>query len=177
MMRRYWIVLLLLFSAPLIADELDEVYELSLSGNENAAMERLNNFLAISPREPRARFLKGLLLARSGDTTPAIELFTGLTIDYPELAEPYNNLAVLHAQRQDFDAALIALERAIERNPEYASAYANLGDLHLRLAARAYRRQAELEPENDAIKRTLEQLERVAPEAPSEAILPPSPNR
>lgn len=174
-MRLLLIPLLLLIAAPLAADELDQIYELSLTGSERVAMERLNNYLAISPREPRARFLKGLLLARRGDTTPAIELFTGLTIDYPELAEPHNNLAVLHAQRQDYEAALAALERAIALDPEYASAYANLGDLHLRLAARAYRRQADLEPDNDTIRQTLEKLERLAPKAPPESLLPPSP--
>lgn len=166
------LALLLAPVAPLQADELDTVYELSLEGRSNEAMERLNNYLAISPRDARGRFLKGLLLAGQGETTRAIEIFTGLTVDHPDLAEPYNNLAVLLAQTGNYDAALAMLERALELNPDYAGAYANLGDIHLRMAADAYRRLDELDPGNDAVRRTLEQLDRVAATLPDESALP-----
>jgi Flp pilus assembly protein TadD len=59
--------------------------------------------------------------------------------DYPELPEPYNNLAVLYAQQKQFDKARTALEMAIRIHPGYATAYENLGDLHSRLASQGVR--------------------------------------
>jgi tetratricopeptide (TPR) repeat protein len=41
-------------------------------------------------------------------------VFTKLTDDYPELPEPYNNLAVLYAAAGQYDKARAALEMAIE---------------------------------------------------------------
>ena len=55
--------------------------------------------------------------------------------DYPELPEPHNNLAVLYAQKGDYELARDELEAAIGAAPDYAIAYENLGDIYARLAA------------------------------------------
>jgi tetratricopeptide (TPR) repeat protein len=47
-------------------------------------------------------------------------VFSKLTEDYPELPEPYNNLAVLYAQQKQYDKARTALEMAIRIHPGYA---------------------------------------------------------
>ena len=70
-----------------------------------------------------------------------------LTRDYPELAEPYNNLAVLHAASGHLEKAREALETALRLDPGYATARENLGDVYLRLAASAYE-QAAARPES-----------------------------
>ncbi len=57
-------------------------------------------------------------------------MFTKLSEDYPELPEPYNNLAVLYAQQKQYDKARTALEMAIRTHPSYAIAYENLGDIY-----------------------------------------------
>ena len=57
--------------------------------------------------------------------------------------EPYNNLAVLYAEQGRLDAAREALVAALDRRPD-AVAYANLGDVYERLAARAYARAGEI---------------------------------
>jgi len=90
------------------------------------------------PSNVQMRFLYGVALADSGQTEPAIEHFQGLVLDHPELAEPYNNLAVLHASQGDLKAARDALESAIANGPAYTLAYENLGDVYLRLAVQAY---------------------------------------
>jgi tetratricopeptide (TPR) repeat protein len=91
------------------------------------------------------------VLAESQRAIEAIEVFQELTEDFPELAEPYNNLAALHAARGDFERARIALEQALRSNPGYATALENLGDVHGMLASRAYARALALDPTNNRV--------------------------
>jgi tetratricopeptide (TPR) repeat protein len=94
------------------------------------------------------RFLKGVIQAESGHRAEAIEIYTQLTQEYPELAEPYNNLAVLYAQQEQYDKAREALEGAVRANPGYATAYENLGDVYAKLASQSYAKAQQLEPGN-----------------------------
>jgi tetratricopeptide (TPR) repeat protein len=81
-------------------------------------------------------------------TPEAIQVFTGLTEDFPELPEPYNNLAVLYASQGNYDKAKSALELAIHTHPSYATAHENLGDIYAQLASRAYDRALQLDKNN-----------------------------
>jgi tetratricopeptide (TPR) repeat protein len=80
-----------------------------------------------------------------------INTFTLLTQDYPELPEPYNNLAVLYAGPGQYDKARVTLEMAIRTNPNYATAHENLGDIYVRLASQAYNKALLLDSGNTAI--------------------------
>ena len=82
------------------------------------------------PKDAQGRFLKGQILTEMNKPADAIAVFTKLTEDYPELPEPYNNLAVLYAQQKQYDKARTALEMAIRTHPSYAIAYENLGDVY-----------------------------------------------
>ena len=66
------------------------------------AIAMLDKLSAERPREPQARFLKGLALADAGKTNEAIAVFQAVLGDYPELPEPHNNLAVLYAQKGEY---------------------------------------------------------------------------
>ncbi len=109
---------------------------------------KLDALLLQRPREPQARFLKGVAETELGRTDAAIAVFRALIEDYPELPEPYNNLAVLHAQRGEYDSARLALETAIRTAPDWAVAHENLGDIYARLAAAQYDRAAKLDRGN-----------------------------
>jgi tetratricopeptide (TPR) repeat protein len=98
----------------------------------------LDKLTAERPREPQARFLKGVALADAGRTDGAIEVFRSVIGDYPELPEPHNNLAVLFAKKGEYTLARDELEAAIAAAPDYAVAYENLGDIYARLAAVNY---------------------------------------
>src|SRR5262252_7234454 len=88
----------LVLVAPLsYADELQDINALLKQGQHAKALERVNQYLAQKPSDPNARFTKGLILAEQNKTAEAIEVFSALSHDYPELPEPYNNLAVLYA--------------------------------------------------------------------------------
>ncbi len=102
------------------------------------AIVALDKLAADRPREPQARFLKGVALAETGKTAEAIAVFQAVLGDYPELPEPHNNLAVLYAKRGEYELARGELEAAIAAAPDYAIAYENLGDVYARLAALNY---------------------------------------
>ena len=92
----------------------------------------------------QAKFKRATVLARLNRDNDAIAAFTELTQAYPELPEPYNNLAALYAKQGRYEDARAALETAIKANPSYALAYDNLGDLYLRLASESYKRAQSL---------------------------------
>jgi len=136
----------LAFAAP--ADDLREAQKLYGQGKVQPALDKVEVFLRAQPKDPQGRFLKGLLLTEQKRIPEAIQVFTGLTEDYPELPEPYNNLAVLYASQGNYDKAKSALELAIHTHPSYATAHENLGDIYAQLASRAYDRALQLDKNN-----------------------------
>jgi len=130
------------------AEGMKEVRELIARKDYAAAAARIDGLLAQRPREAQARFLKGIVQTAQGDADAAIATFRVLTEDYPELPEPYNNLAVLYAQKGDYSGARAALETALATAPDFAVAHENLGDIYARLAAANYDRAATLDRGN-----------------------------
>ena len=130
------------------ADELSDVQRLHYAGQTAAAMQRADRFLTTTPKDPQMRFLKGVMLSDSKRDSEAIVQFQKLTEDYPDLAEPYNNLATLYAAAGDYPKARATLEQALRTNPSYATAHENLGDVHAALASQSYARALQLEPKN-----------------------------
>ena len=125
------------------------------AGDLPSAAAAIDRHLVAKPGDERGRFLKGVILSERGRANEAFEVFFALTQDHPELAEPYNNIAVIYASRGEYDRAREALESAIRANPEYAVAYANLGDVHARLAARAYEKALGLDAGNRTLRAKL----------------------
>jgi tetratricopeptide (TPR) repeat protein len=133
---------------PALADDLDDASKLLKAGQRDQALERVNRVLAQKSGDPKARFLKGIILTEQGNTKEAIEIFTKLTQDYPNLPEPYNNLAVIYAGQGQYDKARAALEQSIRTHPSYATAYENLGDVYAKLASQAYDKALQLDKSN-----------------------------
>ncbi len=133
------------------ADDYSDVNSLLRSGKTLEALARADQYLAAKPRDPQMRFLKGVILTEAGRTAEAIETYTQLNQEYPELPEPYNNLAVLYAAQSQFDKARTALEQALRANPSYATAYENLGDVYAKLASISYSKAQQLEPSNTSV--------------------------
>jgi Flp pilus assembly protein TadD len=137
------------------SDDYQEASRLFRSGQQAQALERVDNFLKGNPKDARARFLKGLILTEQNKPADAIRLFTGLTDDYPELPEPYNNLAVLHASQGQYDKARTVLEMAIRTHPSYATAHENLGDIYAKMASQSYDKARQLDTSNTAAQAKL----------------------
>jgi len=143
------------FAAPAFADNLPEVQRLIKQGQFPQAMEKVDAYLSNKPRDAQGRFLKGLIYTEMNKPAEAVAVFTKLTEDYPELPEPYNNLAVLYAQQKQYDKARTALEMAIRTHPSYAIAYENLGDVYAKLASQAYDKALQLDNSNSATQNKL----------------------
>lgn len=148
LLRSLAVAALLATSLAVRADEVAEVQRLYYAGQADAARARADEFLAKHPKDAPMRFIKGVMLADAKRDAEAIALFQKITEDYPDLAEPYNNLAVLYANAGDYGKARSTLELALRTNPSYATAHENLGDVYAALAAQSYARALKLDPAN-----------------------------
>jgi tetratricopeptide (TPR) repeat protein len=158
----------MLFAAPsALADDFADVNQLLRSGKHAEALAKADQYLAGKPRDPQMRFLKGVVQTEAGRAADAIETFSKLSEDYPELPEPYNNLAALHAARSDFEKARAALEAAVRANPSYAIAHENLGDVYAKLAAVSYARVQQLDARNTGVQTKLAVVRQLFPAAPA----------
>ncbi|OGA15264.1 MAG: hypothetical protein A3G25_03885 [Betaproteobacteria bacterium RIFCSPLOWO2_12_FULL_63_13] len=156
-LRLLALVLSLAFASSSYAqtNELQDIGRLLKQGDRAQALERVDRYLASRPRDAQGRFLKGLILAEQNKVPEAIEIFSKLSKDYPELPEPYNNLAVLHAAQGQYEKARQALEMSIRTHPSYATAYENLGDVYTKLASQAYDKALQLDSTNSAAQTKL----------------------
>ena len=117
------------------AAEIERQYR---GGEQRQAQQRLQQALTARPGDASLRFLQAVLLAESGQAAQARAALERMTEDFPDLPEPYNNLAVLHAADGQLDRARSLLESALRLDPAYRVAHENLGDVFGRLAQRAY---------------------------------------
>lgn len=151
------------------ASDYADISQLLKSGKPAEALAKADQRLAANPRDPQLRFLRGVAQSDLGKTADAIATFTQLTQEYPELPEPYNNLAVLHASQNQLDKARIALEMAVRNNPSYATAHENLGDIYARLAHQSYAKALQLDANNATVKPKLALLRELFQPAPAGA--------
>ena len=170
------------------ADDYADVSRLMRAGQYAEATAKSDQYLATKPKDPQMRFLRGVIQTETGKTNDAIATFTQITQDYPELPEPYNNMAVLYAGQSQFDKARAALEMAIRTNPSYATAHENLGDVYAKLASQAYSKALQLDGGNAGVQPKLALIRTLfsadsktsgkpaaaAPAAPSTPATPPT---
>ena len=141
-------LLLVALAFPVHADSLQDASLLLKQGQKPQALDKIDQYLAGKPKDAQGRFLRGLILTEMGRTSEAITVFTKLTEDYPELPEPYNNLAVIYAQQTNYEKAKQSLEMAIRTHPSYATAHENLGDIYAQLASQAYDKALQIDSGN-----------------------------
>jgi tetratricopeptide (TPR) repeat protein len=143
---------------PAAADSLQDINKLLKQGQQVQALEQVDKYLADKPKDAQGRFLKGLILTEMNRLNDATAVFQKLTEDYPELPEPYNNLAVIYAQQKQYEKAKQALEMAIRTHPAYATAFENLGDIYSRLASQAYDKALQLDSSNTSAQTKLSMI-------------------
>jgi hypothetical protein len=148
---------LVLAPAAFAADDntLAKAQTLMSQGKAADALKLLDSHVKKNPQDAEARFTRGLALARLNRNKEAIQVFADLTRDYPQLPEPFNNLAVLYAAQGDYEKARDALEAALATHPTYATAHENLGDIYAALAGAAYNRALQLDTANQGLRRKL----------------------
>ena len=159
------------------ADDAADIERMVDQGQTQEALARLDSLLAQRAQDAPLRFLKGVLLTRLHRPDEAATVFRQLNLDYPELPEQYNNLAVIHAARGDYDQARVELESALRANPSYAVAQQNLGDVHAQLARLAYERALKLDPASASIPPKLALLHDLVRSINAEPALHTAPSR
>lgn len=141
------------------ADDLQDANKLFKQGQQAPALDKVNSYLSSKPKDAQGRFLKGLILTEQGKPNDAIKIFSDLTSDYPDLPEPYNNLAVLYASQGQYEKAKQSLEQAIRTHPSYATAHENLGDIYAKMASQAYDRALQLDHSNTSTQTKLAMIQ------------------
>lgn len=125
------------------------------------ALLLVNQALTKNPRDPQMRFWQGFIYEQQGLTEQALSTYLGLTQEYPELAEPHNNLGVLYAAQGDYPKAKTSLEAALRANPVYAIAHENMGDLLINMARQSYERALVLNPKHTEPAQKIDRLKPV----------------
>ncbi len=155
LLRRLFLLLLLLISAAARADEYAEAQRLVRNGDLAAALQRVEKATQADPKDAKLRFLQGVILTDLKRDGEAMAVFQSLAEDFPELPEPYNNIALLHARAGRLAEARVALETALRNDPSQVTARQNLGDIYLRLAMQAWDIAAEAVPGDLGLQRKL----------------------
>lgn len=141
----------------------DEVAQLLDQGNAKQAAKQAETYLKQNPGDVEMRFMQGVIATEQKHSAQAIKIFSTLIRDYPNMPEPYNNLAVLYAADGQERKAAEALEQAIRTNPSYTTAHENLGDLYARMASEAYSKALQLDGSRKAIPPQLALITQLAP--------------
>ena len=167
-------LLLIAAQAATAATAVEEAQTLMGQGQYDQALKKVEGQLKAQPQDAESRFLRGLILVKLNRGPEAIKVFADLTRDYPQLPEPYNNLAVLYAQQGDYEKARDALEAALATHPSYATAHENLGDIYAALAGAAYNRALTLDQGNQAVRSKLALISQLDASGPATARSPAS---
>lgn len=144
MKTRHFLYLFLALASPAQAD-LSKAETLSQQGHASEALKLVEQEFRAGTTNPQVHFLRAQLLDKLGRQDDAITAYEALTRDYPQLPEPYNNLAVLYAARGEHNKARDALLNAINTHSSYATAYENLGNIYTKMAISAYNKALELD--------------------------------
>jgi len=102
------------------------------------AIDLINTRLKKTPRNVQLRYIKARLQLELRDFDGAKKTLIEITQQFPELPEPYNNLAAIVANQDKWIEARDYLELALKLRPSYSTAAANLGEVYVRLGAKAY---------------------------------------
>ena len=123
-----------------------DVEKLLKARKYSEAMDLVDSHIKKSPRNVQLRFLKARLQIEQRQFDQAKKTLLEITQQFPELPEPYNNLAALAANQNQWIEARDYLELALKLRPSYAIASANLGEVYIRLGAKAYENAAVAQP-------------------------------
>ena len=145
-----------LAAGPATADVLSDVQTLMARGDLPAALRTADAAAKANPRDAQARFLHAVVLMELQRQDEALAAFMQFSQEYPELPEPYNNIALLHVRAGRLELARQALETALRNDPGHRAARANLGEVYLMLAVQAWEHAASTGPLDPRLMRKLD---------------------
>lgn len=131
----------------------------AINGNPELALKQLDRRLAVASNDARAAYLKGLILMQMGESEQAERWFKMMQSNFPDLAQPYNALAVIYHGRGDLLSAQNVLEASLAQHPDNRIAQINLADIYLELARKNYDMALKMQPDDAKIAAKLKALE------------------
>lgn len=138
-------------SIPLTASQItDRISQMLDQGRNQEALEAIEKRRAQLARQNtlgadvQLLFLHGRALSALGRRAEAIAVYQDMTTLYPELPEPWNNLAAEYVKQGRLELARDALSMALAANPGYAAAQANMGEVQLMLARQSFQEAARM---------------------------------
>lgn len=160
------------------SEDLRAVQELLARGQAREALARLEAREGATAApvatgvDAELRFLRGVALMDLQRDAEALAWFERMTQDHPELPDPFNNIALLHVRAGRLEAARQALETALRNDPSFRLARANLGLVHLMLAAQAWDQVAASGPVDPAFTRRLQSVRSLLAQAAGSPAVP-----
>lgn len=130
-----------------LAGETEEVGALLQSGRYQQALDRIDALPHDSRAQPQIRLYHGMSLMALDRRSEALRSFETLAAEYPNMPEPFNNMAVIHAAHGRYGEARVLLEKALRADARYSVAQENIGDVYIRLASQTYARLRILDPQ------------------------------
>jgi tetratricopeptide (TPR) repeat protein len=126
-------------SSAVNADTFNDAIKASESGKHQQALTLINSLVEQGNNNPRALLLLANTRKEMGDIEQAKLDYQNLIEKYPDMPEPYNNLAIIHAEAGDTTKAIDLLLKVFETNQSYSLAYQNLRTIYNDIASEAYR--------------------------------------
>ncbi len=130
-------------------------------GDYKQALAVIDEALKQNPLSVQLRFQRCVAYEMMGDLPRARELYEDFIDRYPEIPEPYNNLARIYASQGDLDRAQSLVERSIALRPSFALAYDNLGQIHLAKARNAFASALANAPGNRQIEKRMKAVDAI----------------
>lgn len=125
------------------------------------ALDLIEEGLKANPHSAQLRFQRCVTYERMGDRERAKNAFEQFIRTYPEIPEPYNNLAGLYAADGSLVRAEELLVKAVALRPNFALAYTNLGNLYLAKAKNAYDTAIRTGGNKESLKARIESIDRI----------------
>lgn len=154
----------------LLASELLQIQALRDSGDHVRASGLIDRYLSDNPQDPNGWLIYGVSLMDRGKLQAAEDVFSKLTLIYPDVPEPYNNLAAISARRGDSAKAIDLLLQAFSTHPSYAQVQLNLKAVYASLAAQVNNRIHDLEVSDSLVRPNLGAIDQVYIAKPIEAL-------
>nr|ADI22164.1 FOG: TPR repeat [uncultured gamma proteobacterium HF0200_24F15] len=115
------------------------------------ALSLLEDLKPVRPCDPNLLFLEARVYEIVGEVDRAIALYKVIIKLFPQLPEPYNNLAAVYATRGEIDKAESLLLMGLETHNAYHQLQRNLSMVYIARAADAYKKALSIEDSNESI--------------------------
>ena len=141
-----FLVLSLFLIRPGYSQTLEDIRTLISNQNYELALSEIDSALKKDKKNEQLDLYKGYTLVQLERYVDGIKWYKKLIKRWQDNPEPINNLGVIYRLQGKFSLAIETFNTAIEKFPDYAFAYENLGDTYIQLAEQSFTKGLKKEP-------------------------------